>query len=76
VFCNEDEAKCFAEVNKIEYTNFMDIAVAISKWKKVNTKRPRVAIITQGKDPIVVAENKEGEYLKRMEYIIPKISHD
>jgi len=55
VFCNEDEAKCFAEVNKIEYTTFMDIAVSISKWKKVNNKRPRVAIITQGKDPILAA---------------------
>jgi adenosine kinase len=78
VFCNEDEAKCFAEVNKIDFSsgNFMDIAVAIAKWNKVNTKRPRVAIITQGKDPIVVAAYKEGEYLKRIEYQIPRISHE
>jgi len=76
VFCNEDEAKCFAEINKIEFTNFMDIAVAISKWKKINTKRPRVAIITQGKDPIVVASYKEGEYIKRIEYQIPPIPHE
>lgn len=46
VFCNEDEAKCFADTNKIEYTNLKDVALAISKWKKVNAKRPRVAIIT------------------------------
>jgi adenosine kinase len=67
VFCNEDEAKCFAEVNKIEYSTFLDIAVAISKWKKVNTSRARVAIITQGKDPILAAAYKEGEYLKSIE---------
>jgi len=29
VFCNEDEAKVFAEVNKVEYTTFEDIAIAI-----------------------------------------------
>ena len=55
VFCNEDEAKCFAETNKIEHRNLNDVGVAIAKWKKVNTKRPRVSIITQGKDPIIVS---------------------
>lgn len=29
VFCNEDEAKVFAEVNKIEFASFADIAVAL-----------------------------------------------
>lgn len=46
VFCNEDEAKVFAEVNKVEYTSFKDIAVAISKMNKHNSARNRVAIIT------------------------------
>lgn len=46
VFCNEDEAKCFADTNKLEYTNLKDVALAISKWAKVNTKRARTAIVT------------------------------
>jgi len=46
VFCNEDEAKCFAETNKIEHSSLKDVGLAIAKWKKVNNKRPRVSIIT------------------------------
>ncbi|CDW73100.1 adenosine kinase [Stylonychia lemnae] len=60
-FCNEDEAKVYAEVNKVEYATFKDVAVAISKSKKVNTARPRVSIITQGKEPVIVAVSKDGE---------------
>jgi hypothetical protein len=33
-----------------------DVAVAIAKWNKVNTQRLRTVIITQGKDPIIVAQ--------------------
>ncbi len=32
-----------------------DVAVAIAQWPKVNKRRPRISIITQGKDPILVA---------------------
>lgn len=37
VFCNEDEAKCFAETNKIEHKDLNDVVVALANWKKVNT---------------------------------------
>jgi adenosine kinase len=60
-FCNEDEAKVYAETNKVEYTTFKDVAVAICKSKKINTARPRVSIITQGKEPVIVAVSKDGE---------------
>lgn len=30
VFCNEDEAKCFAETNKIEHSSLKDVVVAIA----------------------------------------------
>ena len=49
VFCNEDEAKCFAETNSIglaDGESFLSIAIALAKWKKINTKRGRVAVIT------------------------------
>jgi adenosine kinase len=55
VFCNEDEAKCFAETNKVAHSSLKDVAVAIAQWPKVNKRRPRISIITQGKDPILVA---------------------
>lgn len=55
VFCNEDEAKCFAETNKVAHENLKDVAHAIANWPKVNKKRTRVSIITQGKDPILIA---------------------
>jgi len=46
VFCNEDEAKKFGEVNKIEFTTLRDVAVAIVRWNKINTLRSRTVIIT------------------------------
>jgi adenosine kinase len=76
VFCNEDEAKCFADTNKLEYSSLKDVAVSISKWKKTNTKRPRISIITQGKDPILVAISKEGEDTVQREFSIPAIAKD
>lgn len=76
VFCNEDEAKCFAETNKIPFNDLKDVSVAISKWKKHNTARPRVSIITQGKDPILVSINQEGQELVQKEYPIPLIAKD
>ena len=72
VFCNEDEAKCFADTNKIEYTSLKDVAVAISKWNKINTKRPRISIVTQGKDPILVASS-EG---LQLEFPVPLIAKE
>lgn len=74
VFCNEDEAKCFADTNKIEHRSLKDVAVAIAKWKKVNSLRPRIAIITQGKDPILVAVS--GDEIKEHEFEIPAIEKD
>jgi adenosine kinase len=39
VFCNEDEAKCFAETNKIAHENLKDVAKAIASWNKINSAR-------------------------------------
>jgi adenosine kinase len=47
IFCNEDEAKCFGETNKIEgVESLKDVAVALARWNKINTKRNRTVIIT------------------------------
>lgn len=34
-----------------------EIAVKISQWPKVSNKRKRITVITQGADPVVVAED-------------------
>ena len=76
VFCNEDEATCFADTNKLTYSSLKDVALQIAQWKKVNAKRPRISIITQGKDPILVAIAKEGDDTVQREFPIPAIAKD
>lgn len=77
VFCNEDEAKCFAETNKVSHENLKDVAVALSQWKKVNTQRKRVAVITQGKDPILVAvQPNDGETVEVKEFPVPQLTKE
>jgi adenosine kinase len=46
VFGNEEEAKAYAEVHDIKYKSLEEVALAIAKSYKINTKRPRVVIIT------------------------------
>lgn len=76
VFCNEDEAACFAKTNSIEYTTLAEVALAISKWTKVNSKRPRVAVITQGKEPVLVAVAQDGDATVQKEIAVPLIEKD
>jgi adenosine kinase len=59
VFCNEDEAKCWAETNKVAHENLTEVAVAIANYAKVNVSRHRIAIITQGKLPVIVAKAED-----------------
>ena len=60
VFCNDDEAKVFGEVLKIEQKDGLkDVAAAIAKWPKQNQARQRIAIVTCGKEPTLVAIAKE-----------------
>ena len=62
VFCNESEAQTFADVNKIQHANLKDVAQAIANWSKKNSTRSRVAVVTQGKEPILFAvQHKDGE---------------
>lgn len=59
VFGNETEAASWGAANDMEGKSIKEIAQAIANLDKVNEKRPRTVIITQGKDPVVVA-TKEG----------------
>ncbi len=76
VFCNEDEAACFAKCNNIENKSLKDVAVVIAKWKKANAARPRVAIITQGKAPVLIAQYEAGKEATVTELEVPVIDKE
>ncbi|KAG9138962.1 hypothetical protein Leryth_007576 [Lithospermum erythrorhizon] len=56
VFGNETEAITFAKVHGWETDNVEEIAVKISQWPKASGTHKRITVITQGHDPVVVAE--------------------
>lgn len=64
LFGNESEALAFAENNDIKSTDIKEIASKIAALPgKVNDKRPRIVVITQGALPTIVAQNGEiAEY--------------
>ncbi|CAN1747478.1 Adenosine kinase 2 [Linum perenne] len=57
VFGNETEARTFSKVHGWETENVEEIAIKLSQWPKASDARKRIAIITQGADPIVVAQD-------------------
>ena len=49
----------------------------MAKWKKSNTKRPRVAIVTNGAKPVIVAINTPGsEDVELTEYPVAELAKD
>ncbi|KAK0710964.1 Ribokinase-like protein [Lasiosphaeris hirsuta] len=61
VIGNETEAAAYAESHGLGITDIKEIAKALANLPKVNTQRKRVAIITQGTDPTIVAIQGEDE---------------
>jgi adenosine kinase len=61
VIGNETEAAAWAESHAVETKDLKEIAKALANLPKENTQRKRVAIITQGTDPTLVAVQGEGE---------------
>ncbi|KAH9768385.1 Adenosine kinase [Citrus sinensis] len=57
VFGNETEARTFAKVHGWETDNVEEIALKISQWPKASGTHKRITVITQGADPVVVAED-------------------
>ncbi|KAF6812183.1 pfkB family carbohydrate kinase [Colletotrichum sojae] len=55
VIGNETEAAAYAESHNLGTTDLKEIAKALANLPKENTQRKRVAIITQGTDPTLVA---------------------
>lgn len=62
VIGNETEARAWAESQGLQETkDIADIARKLAELPKVNQNRKRVAIVTQGTDPTVVAVQGEKE---------------
>ncbi|PIA33170.1 hypothetical protein AQUCO_04200138v1 [Aquilegia coerulea] len=57
VFGNETEARTFSRVHGWETENVEEIALKISKLPKASGAHKRITVITQGADPVVVAED-------------------
>ncbi|KAI6673262.1 hypothetical protein NL676_001168 [Syzygium grande] len=57
VFGNETEARTFSKVHGWETDDVEEIALKISQWPKASGTYKRITVITQGPDPVVVAED-------------------
>ncbi|KAB1199631.1 Adenosine kinase 2 [Morella rubra] len=57
VFGNETEARTFSKVHGWETDNVEKIAIKISQLPKASGTHKRITVITQGADPVVVAED-------------------
>lgn len=73
VFGNENEAKTWAESQGHEGISMEECAKVMAKTPKVNSKRPRVVIVTQGTDPTIVAIAEEGKDVQVKEYPVAVI---
>ena len=57
VFGNESEAAAYGAAHGLEGKSVADVALFIAAGAKVNARRPRIVVITQGKDATIVATN-------------------
>jgi adenosylhomocysteinase len=71
IFCNEIEAAAFG--TKMEWgTDLVEIAKKLASYEKVNTKRPRTVIFTQGSKSTIVAQ-ADG---KTVEFPVPPLAKE
>ena len=77
IFANEDEAAAFGKTQNMEGAPLQEIAKVMAKWEKSNTKRPRVAIVTYGAKPVIVATHVPGtEEVDMQEFPITPLTKD
>jgi len=63
LFGNEDEAAAFAGEHKFETSSIPEIALKIASLPKINTKRVRLIVLTQGPKSVIIAfENAIQEF--------------
>ena len=54
LFGNETEAETFAKANDLGTSDLKEIGIKIVNMEKINTKRKRIVIITQGCNPVLL----------------------
>lgn len=57
LFGNETEARAFSKHHGWETENVEEIAIKISRWQKASGAHKRITVITQGADPVVIAQD-------------------
>lgn len=76
VIGNETEALAYAEFHNIETKDIKEIAKALAALPKKNKQRKRIAIITQGTEPTVVAIDGESVHEYPVHAIDEKLIND
>ncbi|KXG49731.1 Adenosine kinase [Penicillium griseofulvum] len=75
-FCNETEALAYAEGHQWGTEDITEIAKKLAQLPKKNTQRPRVAIVTQGTLPTIVAVGSASGEVEVKEFKVREISKD
>lgn len=57
LFGNETEADAFAKANNFNTTDRKQIALKISEMEKINDKRKRIVVITQGAEAVLLVKD-------------------
>ena len=77
VFGNENEMTTWATSQGQEGISVLEATkLTATKLDKVNNKRPRIVICTQGTDPTIVATKEEGKDVTVKEYPVAEIGAD
>ncbi|KAJ5775261.1 uncharacterized protein N7511_000272 [Penicillium nucicola] len=75
-FCNETEARAYSESHQWGTEDVVEIAKKLALLPKKNTNSPRVAIVTQGTEPTVVAIGSSSGSVEVKEFKVHEISKD
>ncbi|KAJ6034523.1 hypothetical protein N7499_001728 [Penicillium canescens] len=75
-FCNETEALAYSESHQWGTEDIVEIAKKLAQLPKQNTQRPRVAIVTQGTEPTIVAIGSPAGLIEVKEFKVHEISKD
>jgi adenosine kinase len=73
-FCNETEARAYAESHEWNTDDVVEIAKKLAQLPKKNSSRPRVAIVTQGTLPTITATVKPDGEVEVKEFPVHEIS--
>jgi hypothetical protein len=75
-FCNETEARAYSDSHDWKTQDVVEIAKKLALLPKKNTQSPRVAIVTQGTEPTVVAIGSPSGFVDVKEFKVHEISKD